>query len=226
MHKPEKHLLRLLMVLATIFVGACNDSDTEQPPETPYIYAAMGASDAIGYGALPPTQGYVYLIGDRIEELRPGAQVRNFGTADARIDDFINVELPQTIAVNPDLVTIWTGGNDIWAGTDPGSFEAGLRTLLHELRTHTHAMVFIGDLPDLTKAPVFLSNPSSQVTSDRIADFNFRIAAVAAETGCVLVRLSEMPVNPTLFASDGFHPNNDGYRLMADYFLAEIEPRL
>ena len=222
-----KHVWGLLLtVFAAIFVGACNESDTEQLPETPFIYAAMGASDAIGYGAFPPTAGYVGLIGARVTELRPGARVRNFGIIDGRIDDFIDVELPQTIAANPDLVTVWTGSNDIWAGADPATFEAGLRTLLQQLRAHTHAMVFVGDLPDLTKAPLFISEPSFQITSERISDFNFRIAAVAAETGCVLVRLSEMSVNPTLFTSDGFHPNNDGYRLMADYFLAEIEPRL
>jgi lysophospholipase L1-like esterase len=87
-------------------------------------------------------------------------------------------------------------------------------------------MIFVGDLPDLTRAPRLLASPSSQVTRERIADFNRRIARVAAETGCILVRLSNMTIEPDIFASDGFHPNNKGYQMLTDCFLAEIEPRL
>jgi hypothetical protein len=82
--------------------------------------------------------------------------------------------------------------------------------------------VFVGDLADLTRAPRFRTAPDPDVTSDRLAAFNQRIAATVAAHGAVLVRLSAMPIDDSIFYSDGFHPNNAGYLRIADAFWAEM----
>jgi lysophospholipase L1-like esterase len=73
---------------------------------------------------------------------------------------------------------------------------------------------------------MFQADPSPNVTSDRIEEFNTRIWAVVAANGCVLVRLSDIALDQSMFSFDGFHPNNEGYQGMADLFWSEIEPLL
>jgi lysophospholipase L1-like esterase len=64
------------------------------------------------------------------------------------------------------------------------------------------------------------------VTRGRIDAFNARIRSAAGASGAVLVRLSAVPVDDSLFSGDGFHPSNEGHRKLADAFWAEIAPRL
>ena len=47
-----------------LFLAACGGSK-EKPIE--YIYLAFGASDATGVGAVPLTEGYVYLIARELD---------------------------------------------------------------------------------------------------------------------------------------------------------------
>ena len=59
----------------------------------------------------------------------------------------------QAIADDPDLITVWTGSNDLIAGRDPAVFAAQLGQMLTDLRQRTRATVYVADLPDLTQAP-------------------------------------------------------------------------
>jgi lysophospholipase L1-like esterase len=190
------------------------------------VYAALGASDAVGVGASPLSAGYVFLIADRIATVRGGVDLRNLGILGARIDSFVSIMLPRAAAADPEIVTVWTGSNDLIAGESPEAFGAQLNTLLSELRSRTGAQIFVGDLIDLTQAPRFRDSPDQDVTRGRIDAFNARIRAAASASGAVLVRLSAVPLDDSLFSGDGFHPSNEGHRKLADAFWGEIAPRL
>jgi lysophospholipase L1-like esterase len=127
--------------------------------------------------------------------------------------------------VEPDLVTIWVGANDLTAGIDPLQFEEDLHNLLQEF-DGSGATVAIADLPDLTQLPRFQEDPSANVTNERIDAFNQAIAAEAGEHGAVLVQLSDELVEERFVSDDGFHPNDEGHAAIAEQFLASIEPAL
>ena len=212
---------------AAAFLGlACSGSGPSAPSGGGTVYAALGASDAVGVGADPLTDGYVFRVADQIAAVHGGVELRNLGVPGARIDTFENVQLPGAIAADPQVVTVWAGSNDLIAGRSPGEFGSRLAALLGELAAETSAQVYVGDLVDLTTAPRFRSTPDKDVTTGRVRDYNARIASAAAASGAVLVRLSAVPIDDSLYASDGFHPNSAGHERIARAFWQEIGPRL
>ena len=134
--------------------------------------------------------------------------------------------LEPAVAAAPDIITVWTGSNDIVSGRDPDEFAAVLDELLGQLRERTEAQIFVADLIDLTKAPYFTLFPDPDVSVAAVEAFNARIRASVAAHGCILVHLPSEQVTSSMFSIDGFHPSNEGHELLADAFWAEIEPRL
>jgi lysophospholipase L1-like esterase len=226
---PRLPLLALtrgaLLALAVLFSG-CGGSPTAPPGARPLAYTALGASDAVGIGAIPLSAGYVFRLRDRMEGLRSPVTLSNLGINGARIEEFLADELPAALASDPDLVTVWAGPNDVIGGAAPADFAAKLDSLLSQLRAGTSAQVFVADVPDLTRIPFFRIDPDDDVTTARITEFNARIAAVVAARGCVLVPLHDLEVEDLIFSFDLFHPNNEGYERIASIFWAEIQPRL
>jgi acyl-CoA thioesterase I len=192
------------------------------------LYLAIGASDALGMGADPLKNGYVYRIRDELErQTRKDVRLLNLAMPGGTTRDLSQgVQLALRRQVKPDLVTIWAGANDIIDGQDPGDFEKDLRTILIELRDKASASIVIADIPDLTRSPRFKVQPSRVVTSERIAAFNRVIATQANAFNVPLVRLSREEVTDEVVSNiDGFHPSNRGHRIIAQVFLKTILPR-
>ena len=61
--------LSMLVCIVLPFVAACGHVEPEKKIE--FIYLALGASDVIGVGAVPLTEGYVYLINHDLEARIP-----------------------------------------------------------------------------------------------------------------------------------------------------------
>jgi lysophospholipase L1-like esterase len=148
--------------------------------------------------------------------------LNNLGISGARVGDMIDDELPDALASEPDVVTVWTGANDLIGGDDPDAFALELRALLGQLVAGTDATVYVGNLPDLTQAPLFRDGSDPDVTKARVDAYNARIAQAVADTGCVLVLLSTVELTDDLTWIDGFHPSNEGHALLADVFWTEI----
>lgn len=222
-------LIRLSAIaLLTIGFPGCGRSDGPASPGGSRLltYTALGASDAVGIGAVPPGLGYVYDLSSRMSEAEFDVTLSNQGIIGAKADDIAAREVPGAIAVAPDVVTLWTGANDLVGGRSPDLFAGQLDQILAALRSRTRAQIFVGDLPDLAQAPRFEATPDPNVTGARQRAFNDRIRAVVAARGCVLVPLSTLPVEPEMFCSDGFHPSNFGHHRLAELFWTEIRPRL
>jgi len=207
-------------------VAACAAAPPE-PPER-LVYLALGASDAAGIGAEPLTRGYVFQIAgeldDRIDVVLlanlavPGANTEQLGDA---LDLFLESE------VEPGLVTVWTGANDIIRGDDADDFEDELEDIFDRLRDRTDGVIVAANIPDLTELPRFRDDPDDDVTRERIEEFNEAIAAQAEDYDVLLVDLDGEGVEDDLVSDeDGFHPNNEGHRQIADRFLAVILPGL
>jgi acyl-CoA thioesterase I len=125
-----------------------------------------------------------------------------------------------------DLVTVWTGANDLIRGQAPEDFETDLSALLKELRDRNSALVVIADLPDLTKSPRFRLLPSRTVTPARLGAFNRVIEKQASAFNVPVVRLSREEITDDLVSEiDGFHPSDKGHRRIAQLFLQVILPR-
>ncbi len=213
--------LLLLPIVISLLLPACGDGDSDE-----FEYAAMGASDALGVGATPLTNGYVFRIEDALEQCRPeGASLTNLGIPAATIREIEDVELPAAVDTEPNLVTLWTGANDIIDGEEVEDFESRLNEILTELQLETEAFIVIGNIPDLTRLPRFQQSPDPHVTAGRIAAFNQAISRQAESHNIPVADVAGLPLSGAeVTAADGFHPNDQGYQVIAQAFLDIIRP--
>jgi hypothetical protein len=155
MHRPAAFLLVIL------FMTGCTSHRLD---EDEIVYMAVGASDAVGIGATPITNGYVFRIEDALEEEVKNVHLLNIGIPGADLDAIAKAaKTTLRLGAHPDLVTIWVGANDVIDGVDPDDFEADLDDLLDRLENND-TFIVIADLPDLTQLPRFREEPRETVT--------------------------------------------------------------
>jgi lysophospholipase L1-like esterase len=214
------------LVLFLLPFWGCDDDD-ELSDETHVNYGALGASDAFGVGAEPRENGYVWRVADWLEGRFDNVTLVNAGIPGVTADQIILLELGLVKELDPNVVTLWTGANDIMQGRSEAAFDSDLEEILDELDEEP-GRVYIANVPDLTLLPIFQQDPDPDVTQARVASFNSIIVARAAQHGAFLVDLYATPLasDPSYIASDGLHPNNAGHRLIADTFIAVIAPTL
>ena len=187
-------------------------------------YIALGASDTTGVGAAP-FKGWVFEVEDELDATCKNTALTNLGIPGGRADEIEDGAVPIANELNPDLITLWTGPNDIVSGYTADKFGGDLRAILSKLRDHTDAPIFVGNIPDMTLLPKFQDDPDPDVTHDRINEFNAVIAEVISEVPAVYpVDLATIPYNADYFADDGFHPSTEGHKVVADRFLEVIRP--
>jgi lysophospholipase L1-like esterase len=205
-------------------VVACSSAQSE-PPER-LVYLALGASDAAGVGAEPITQGYVFQIAEELDERIELVLLTNLAVPGANTEQLDQaLELFLESDVEPGLVTVWTGANDLIRGEDADDFEDELENIFERLRDQTDGVIVAANIPDLTELPRFRDEPDDDVTQERVHEFNEAIAAQAEDYDVLVVDLHAQPVEDDLVSDeDGFHPNNEGHRKIADQFLAVILP--
>jgi len=131
-------------------------------------YMALGDSIAAGRGAMPQTNGYVYLL------YRSGAiddfsdtHLSNAAVSEATSENVLLHQLPQAlpgprrVGFRPDVITITAGGNDLLAllehpdPTDPRLIEQVLSAFAENMLA---IFTTICADPHLRKARVFVSN--------------------------------------------------------------------
>jgi len=209
--------------VSCLLLCGCGDSSDQVD------YVALGASDAVGIGAVAPFKGYVFEIEVRLDDNQncKGADLKNLGILGAKAGDIQNASLPIAKELDPDLITLFTGGNDIISGDSVEEFESQLEKILRELANETQAQVFVANLPNLTLLTRFTENPDPDVTLSRVQAFNAAIARQAAAHGASVVDLfTNLAFAESLVSDDGFHPSQEGHRSIARLFLAQIEPRI
>lgn len=224
-----KHIARMnasiigLLIVVHCFI-ACGDSSNE------FRYIAIGASDAIGIGATPLNNGYVFLINSKLEKdcsaIAQDVELFNLGIPGVELDEIENVEVPAAIELEPELITIWTGSNDLIGGRSVEDFRNDLRDVLETLSQETVAQLYIGNVPKLHLLPRFQEEPNEDVTQERVSAFNAVIQEEANRAGVILVDLSQIQPTGVLVSEDGFHPRDEGHAIIADLFFMSIQTSL
>lgn len=225
-------VLRIFLVLALLPAGAAR-------ADVPWIfsdntrYMALGDSLAAGYGALPATQGYAYLLYQQgVYDQVTNTLFANAAVPGATSGDVLAYQVPPAITrFQPTVVTLSVGGNDLLAilgGADPlqvlGQFQAnlgqilcGLRQALPQSRIYVHNLY---DVPEIT------ANVPGGLQA--ILGFNAVIAGVAQACGASVADVYSAFSGRNgllLIARNGagqfeVHPTNAGYRAIADAFRA------
>ncbi len=225
--KAGKKLLRFAFaltflggsVLAMLFTGCNRQGGAEGRPMIagPIVYVALG--DSTGYGVGAREGGYVKRLFDRINERRPNSTLQNLCVSGATTDDLVRVQLERAVALNPDLVTVGIGINDIGHGLTLEQFSKNYETILSTLKEKTHAQIVVTNLPDVSSAPR-IPDSMRRTYQRQIDQFCQRLVEIAERHGVTVfdiytITKDELPSHPEYFSSDGFHPSDAGYELWA-----------
>ncbi|MGN6128552.1 MAG: SGNH/GDSL hydrolase family protein [Humibacter sp.] len=182
------------------------------------LYVALGDSSAQGIGATVPDDGYVGILLRRIPQ-RSGRSVRtvNLSVSGSTTTDAVGYQLPRLKKLQPDIVTLAIGVNDL-AAWNERAFAAGITEILEALP----AGAIVADLP-------YLYLPRSE---RRVAVANRLIRRLADARGLHVAPLHAVTKRAgllgifTLFAGDRFHPNDAGYTLWASAFAPLVDARV
>ncbi len=184
---------------------------------TPLVYVAVGDSISYGSGAITPaSEGYVPLLAKMISKAQ-GKDIRliNMAISGTRMStmhkDGTYPAAKDTaqyyiISKAPDLVTMAYGINDLNHGTSLDTFIADYRQYLTEVTA---------GCPNAVIAVFGLCWESRADKEAKILEWNRAIKALAEEFGLIYVDTYADMYGPSWVLSDGLHPNNAGYRVMA-----------
>jgi lysophospholipase L1-like esterase len=179
------------------------------------LWVVLGDSTAQGLGAFSPDGGYV---GQVLTELRRHYglpwRVLNLSVSGSLTRDVLGAQLP-LMPAGADLVTCGIGVNDILY-TSPAKLFADLRALIAAVPDHTVLL----DLP----LPAGCWGVLGRASVPYVARINRTIHQAAAARGLPVAEVSAhfLPPWAGKFASDCFHPSQDGYRDWARALLPAV----
>jgi acyl-CoA thioesterase I len=179
------------------------------------LWVVLGDSTAQGLGAPNPEVGYV---GQALAVLRQRSglpwRVLNLSVSGALIRDVLTGQLPR-LPASADLVTCGVGVNDILY-TRPRRLFSDLRSLVAAVPDHTVML----DLP----LPAGCWGLIGRASVPYVARINRTLHAAAAARGLPVAEVSATFLPPWTgkFASDCFHPSQDGYRDWTRALLAVV----
>jgi lysophospholipase L1-like esterase len=177
-------------------------------------FVALGDSFTEGLDDPRPDQGGYRGWADRFAELlaaqQPGLRYANLAVRGKLLGQVAEEQVPQAIAMAPDLVSVAAGGNDLLRfRADPDvlaqTFDEVVRTLL---MAGSQVLIFTGFDPRF---------PVLRLIRGRVAAYNMHLRAIADRHGCRVVDLWAMHVlrDPRAWSADRLHLTPDAHRRVA-----------
>jgi lysophospholipase L1-like esterase len=229
----SRRWLRLTLLSGVMFIAACSanvGATTQSGPlqstshQYRLTYVAIGASDAYGVGTSDPDR--TSWPTELSNAFGPDVHLINLGIPGATVAQALQDELPIAQESQPDVITVWLAVNDLVDHVPLATYSQQLQSLLSALRQHTHARIFVGNVPDLTLLP-FFSNDDLVALATQVREWNSAIAATCVAAGAHLVDLfsqwNELADHPEYISDDGLHPSNIGALRLAEIFAQAIQ---
>ena len=216
----------LLTASAAVWIGVRGSPSTPATASAaprPLTYVAIGASDTVGVGATTPESES--WPADLWRQLPPGSQLVNLGVSGALLHQALDQQAPVAVDMQPDLITVWLSVNDYIGRVQLDQYATDLDALLGQLRGQTHAVILVGNVPDLSVLPI-----AARLDLRDVDRWNATIADVAARHDVTVVDLhdiyQEVAAHPEYISSDGFHPSSSGYRRLSELFYGVAAQQL
>jgi acyl-CoA thioesterase-1 len=223
-----------LFFLVVLSLAGCGQSSAGSSPSTAQLqptepslrpplrhsYAALGASETYGVGAIPHTSGYAYVVAKALHA-HPYVDTGIPGTT---VNAGYQSELTTALGNRPSLATVFFGVNDLRAGVSRQSFLSDTRDLVETLRQEGAQVIIIG-VPDVSLLPAVRRQHIAGVAGI-VSSWNGGMQRIARQTGSKYLDLAafgkEMATHPGYVASDGLHPSTRGHARLAQVVLTAI----
>jgi len=178
-------------------------------------YVAIGDSQTEGLGDGDEASGLIGFadrLAAMLDSLYPGLVYANLAIRGKRVADALAEQLPQALAMRPDLITVCIGMNDV---VRPGRrFDRALADLqrLHAQLAESGATIVTTTFPDLARLL-----PVGRLLGSRVVEINAVIRTAADRFGFGLVDLYNAPsmTEPDTWSDDRVHGSTRGHMLFA-----------
>ncbi len=188
-------------------------------------YVALGDSFTAGL-----EEGKPRWADEVAKALGPDTRYENLAWVGATSKDVEQQQVDQALALEPDLVTIVCGANDVLLSTRPDASEYARRLsrMFERLRREApSAEILTATYPDISQ---FLDlRPRSRArVEEGMKLFNEACRTVAERHDVTLLDSFDHPAatDRDTYADDGFHPSEEGHRRAAMEFLRMLRGRL
>ncbi len=196
------------------------DGRVGPPAGTALRVVWLGDSTAAGVGVDDPEDALPVVVA---RELGVAVDLTVLAVSGARVADVVGEQLRGVAALEPDVVFVSVGANDVTHVTSRDDFADRYRQLLGELPDG--ATVVLLGVPDMGAVPR-LAQPLRAVAGVRGRQLDDVVRHVARDEGLTYVPIAQA-TGPAFrrdpdrfFAVDRYHPSAAGYRLWADAVLA------
>ena len=149
----------------------------------------------------------------------PSLELRNLAANGATSDDVLNEQVPEALELEPDLLTVVCGGNDVLRSTRPDvdGYEERLDSILERLcAANPHVRIATATAPErwdfLSLGPRTRARVESGITA---LNETTRRLARRHSVPCLEVAGHPQLANPANYSSDGLHPSSLGHRRAA-----------
>jgi lysophospholipase L1-like esterase len=184
-------------------------------------YVAVGDSQTEGVGDVPypdgTDRGWADRFASELVRSSPGLQYANLAIRGRRIRQIRDEQLGPALALEPDLVSVMAGLNDVIRPR----FDLD-RTLAH-MEEMQRAFADQGaTILTITFPEPSGLGPVGRLVHDRVIAFNRGLREVAAGSGARLLDLEPIGVttDPRLWSHDRLHLNAEGHRRLAEGMLS------
>ncbi|SFN55507.1 SGNH/GDSL hydrolase family protein [Actinomadura madurae] len=184
-------------------------------------YVAIGDSFTEGLNDPYPGEddvfrGWADRLAEHIAEVNPGLRYANLAVRGKLVRQIVDDQVPPALELDPDLVTLCAGGNDmIRPGADPDAAAVVFDDAVRRLRgTGARVVVFTGFDPRGLRSGARIRG--------RAATYNMHLRAIADRRDCTVVDLWSLRIfdDPRAWFEDRLHLSPEGHRRMA-LFVAE-----
>jgi lysophospholipase L1-like esterase len=165
-------------------------------------------------------RGWADLVAARLAADNPDFRYANLGVRGRRLDQITGEQFPALASLEPDLVALFGGGNDLMSGGwTERSVSRRVDRALQEL-TSLSPKVIVFTLSDISRRM-----PFGWRMRPRIEALNAAIREAAVSYGALLVDLWPDPAanDSRYFGPDRLHLSEAGHRRLAAYFLRRLD---
>ncbi len=190
-------------------------SATPGPTPSPVGFVALGDSYTIGTGVKHRDRWPNQLV-RTLSPVRDFTLIRNLAVSGATSADVLASQVPQVDRLDPDLVSVQVGVNDVVQKVDAATYRAQMGQLFDALLQQVPAEhIFVVTIPDYTLTPQGSNYGDPTRQSARIRTFNQVLEQEAAKRKLAVIDITPVANlvsnDGTLVAADGLHPSAKQY---------------
>ena len=227
--------MKKILILLVVAMASCTSSNKK----------VIFLGDSITQNAVINSdkfKGFISLLGENVDQ---NIELIGKGIGGDKVSDLLTRYRDDVIKLNPDMVFIYIGINDVWhkydygTGTDIDLYENGLRQIITDLKENGVEVILctptvIGENKgEFTLVNQFKNIETMEIMNNDLDDYSDIIRKLSREFDTKLLDLRKIfmqyisennPGNKSkgVLTTDGVHLNNIGSKLIADEMIKFI----